>query len=96
MSLVLDGDPKTSQDIEVKTRSLPQNLLGVVEIRHSTGHIEISYRDFLAMAHYVLTNTDLEENDPRLAFVKAVGKLQVGLGFNGPLGARLIGPYPEM
>ncbi|MDD5341166.1 MAG: hypothetical protein PHC97_01880 [Patescibacteria group bacterium] len=38
--------------------------------------------DFVAAAMYVLTNTDLEENDPRLEFVKAVQRLKPVKGFN--------------
>lgn len=96
MSLALDGDPKTSRGILVKTHGYPESFRGVVEISGPGFSIEIGFRDFVAMAHYVLTNTDLEVNDPRLAFVEAVKRMGVSVGFNGPPSVRLTGPYPKM
>ena len=47
------------------------------------GDYEISMQDFLHLAEYVLTNTDLTNNDPRLEFVKKVGvKLKIVPGYN--------------
>lgn len=46
------------------------------------GKYKITMNDFVAAAMYVLTNTDLEENDPRLEFVKAVQRLKPVKGFN--------------
>ena len=42
------------------------------------GDYEISMTDFLELAHYVLTNTNLEgDDDPRLQFVKSVKAMKV-------------------
>lgn len=38
------------------------------------GDYEISLEDFLAAAVYVLTNTSLEDDDPRREFVRCVSK----------------------
>ncbi len=43
--------------------------------------VEISLADFLSAAYYVLTNTDLEPNDPRLAFLKVVKEMAVISGY---------------
>jgi len=40
------------------------------------GDYEISLEDFLKAALYVLTNADLEPNDPRLQFVKCVQSMK--------------------
>lgn len=48
------------------------------------GEYEISLEDFLIMSHYVLTNTDLESNDPRRQFVECVKEMQEVSGFNAP------------
>jgi len=45
------------------------------------GDYEISLKDFLFAAHYVLTNTNLEEGDPRLQFVESVRTMQVVKGY---------------
>jgi hypothetical protein len=45
------------------------------------GHYRISFDDFLATALYVLTNTNLEENDPRLKFIELVKKMKVVDGY---------------
>lgn len=46
------------------------------------GDYEISIEDFLVTAEYVLTNTDLEPNDPRLQFVKCVQSMRQVGGYN--------------
>jgi hypothetical protein len=46
------------------------------------GDYEISLKDFLIATEYVLTNTDLDPDDPRLEFVKAVGSMQETDGYN--------------
>ena len=52
------------------------------------GDYEISLKDFLCVAKYVLTNTDLEPDDPRLQFVKRVQSMEEVNGYN-PGGKRL-------
>lgn len=60
---------------------------------HDAGKIavglEVTLDDFLAAAWYVLTNTDLEEGDPRVGFRDAVAAMAVGPGHN-PGGSRLV------
>ena len=47
------------------------------------GEYEISLVDFLALAEYALTNTDLDHaDDPRLRFVERVAKMKEVPGFN--------------
>jgi len=46
------------------------------------GDYEISMEDFLISAHYVLTNTDIKPDDPRLQFVKCVQSMREVSGFN--------------
>lgn len=46
------------------------------------GDYEISIEDFLVAAEYVLTDTDLEPNDPRLQFVKCVQSMKQADGYN--------------
>lgn len=78
MSLVLsDSSPK---DLEAKT-----NGIGMGEYPPGTlflGDYAIPLTDFLSLAYYVLTNTDLEPNDPRLQFVKSVRGMNTVKGYN--------------
>ena len=46
------------------------------------GEYQISLKDFLLMAEYVLTNTDLEADDLRLPFVECVKSMHVVQGYN--------------
>lgn len=46
------------------------------------GDYEVSLEDFLVAAKYVLTNTDLEPNDPRLQFVRCVQSMKEVEGYN--------------
>ena len=57
------------------------------------GDYEISLEDFLVTVEYVLTNTDLEPNDPRLRFVKRVQSMKEVAGYN-PNRKRLGDPRP--
>lgn len=57
---------------------------GVVHL----GTYELSLTDFLEVARYVLTNTDLEEFDPRREFVEEV-KASVEVGGFAPSHNRL-------
>ena len=45
------------------------------------GDYEISMSDFCALVMYVLTNTNLDPNDPRYDLVDAVKKLKITDGF---------------
>ncbi len=79
MSLVLNMGTKP-EGLEVKTHGLHSSsaLHNVVFI----GGYEISIADFFAAAEYVLTNTDLDPNDPRLQFVKCIQSMKEVEGYN--------------
>ncbi len=62
--------------LEVKTHG-PWAQAGV-----RIGDYRLSLKDFLCVAEYVLTNTDLESHDPRLQFVERVKALTVCSGYN--------------
>jgi len=47
------------------------------------GEYQISLKDFLMAAYYVLTNTNLREDDPRRQFVECVRSMQEAEGWNG-------------
>ncbi|HEY4515475.1 MAG TPA: hypothetical protein VJJ22_04985 [Candidatus Paceibacterota bacterium] len=55
------------------------------------GDYELSLLDFLVTAHYVLTNTDLEQDDPRRQFVRCVSAMNEVHGW----GRNNIPPNPE-
>ena len=59
------------------------------------GEYEISMKDFLCTAEYVLTNTDLEVDDPRLQFVRCVKSMEIVNGYN-PDGKRLKANVPPI
>lgn len=59
------------------------------------GDYEISLEDFLIAAEYVLVNTDLEPNDPRLQFVKCVRSMKKVAGYN-PSRRRLKSSVPAV
>lgn len=46
------------------------------------GDYKISLKDFLTATKFVLTNTDLKPNDPRLRFVRCVQSMQKIQGYN--------------
>ena len=74
MTLILTGEQTEPQGIEVKTWSVGSpEMDGVVDF----GDMKIGLRDFLYAAYYVLTNTSLKENDPRIKFVEEVRDMQV-------------------
>ena len=76
MTLLLDQGTKP-RNLGVKTASIG-NLINVVLL----GDYEISFKDFLAAAEYVLTNTSLEPNDIRHGFVQFVKGLKEVDGYN--------------
>lgn len=65
MSLLLNTGNTSPEWLTARTSPM---LGQIIEL----GDYEISMVDFLILAHYVLTNTDLEENDPRLQFVECI------------------------
>lgn len=60
-----------------------------VYIRTEQTVTKMSYAEFCAVAMYVLTNAELEENDPRLDFVRQVNNLRIVDGYRGSSGKRL-------
>lgn len=75
MSLSLDCGTKPP-GLTAKTHGLRRNDTVYL------GDYEISMVDFLALTHYVLTNTDLEEDDPRQQFLRSVQSMTEVKGFN--------------
>lgn len=67
-------------NLKLRTTSIP--LLGTPPGTVFLGDYEISQEDFLFMAHYVLTNTDLVPNDKRLQFVECVKAMRIVPGWN--------------
>jgi hypothetical protein len=45
-------------------------------------YLEFALLDFLVIAEYVLTNTDLRKDDPRLLFIKTLKGAKIVKGFN--------------
>ena len=76
MSLRLDNG--TTPALEVCFHSFGGENSKTVRL----GEYEISIEDFLLMAAYVLSNTDLEPNDPRLQFVVHVKEMEIIKGYN--------------
>lgn len=64
------------KNLEVKTWGFGKDVVHF-------GDYEVSIEDFLIAAHYVLTNTNLTENDPRLQFIECVRSMQVVEGWPG-------------
>lgn len=76
MTLLLERGTKPN-GLGVKTVGL-----GEEEVVY-LGNYEISLEDFLMAAYYVLTNTNLREDDPRRQFVDCVCSMQEAEGWNG-------------
>lgn len=54
-----------------------------------TNHITLSLEDFAATVVYVLGNTDLTPNDPRVELMERLRRIRVIEGYNGPGSKRL-------
>lgn len=78
MSLILN-DPKSRDHVDVKT--FPECMFPGVRF----GEYRVSLSDFLEAAMYVLTNTDLVKDDPRLEFVENVRRLEQVLGWQSSI-----------
>ncbi|MDP2629674.1 MAG: hypothetical protein Q8P45_03180 [Candidatus Harrisonbacteria bacterium] len=77
MSLILDMGTQPA-GLAIKTFGIGGSMGKTVYL----GDYQISLEDFLGAAKYVLTNTDLEPNDPRLQFVKCVQAIEQTDGYN--------------
>ena len=80
LSLDLGTDPK---GLEVATYGIE----GLPDI--CIGNYELSMKDFRYMVSYVMTNTDLMPNDPRLILKEEIRRMTVQEGYN-PGGKRLV------
>lgn len=89
MSLLLNNGTKPD-GVEIKTFGFG-TMQGIIYL----GDYEISLSDFLCAAKYVLSNTDLEPNDPRLQFVKCIRETREIGGYN-PSKMRLESTVPPV
>lgn len=80
MTMLLERGTKP-EGLPVKTFGIPGGINGKDVV--FLGDYEISIEDFLIAAHYVLTNSNLTENDPRLQFVECVRSMQMVKGYPG-------------
>jgi len=80
MSLLLERNTRP-HGLVVKTYGMGPATLGLGNTVN-IGDYEISLEDFLIAAHYVLTNTDLEEDDPRRKFMDAIRTMREVDGHN--------------
>lgn len=79
MSLLLEQG-STPPDLEAKATGF---VRGNPIFLYGTGvHAEISLEDFCVLTYYVLTNSDLMPEDPRLNLIERIKKLQITEGFN--------------
>lgn len=80
MSLELS---RSKDQPEVKTTGVskffPQDLVYIGKFLNYQYAVEIN--DFFDMVYYVLTNTDLYKDDPRLKFIKRVKKMKKVRGY---------------
>lgn len=76
MSLELNQGTKP-EGLEVRSRNMgsPDDIVFI-------GEYEISLKDFFATVEYVLTNSDLEPNDPRLQFVERIRSMKEVEGYD--------------
>jgi hypothetical protein len=83
MSLKLSGS-----EPRITARTFSENITLIGD----NNDIEIPLDDFCALVEYVLTNTDLKKNDPRLALIEKIKQTKIIPGLNK--GGTRIGFYP--
>jgi len=76
------------EDLHIRFGQMPDDTVML-------GDYEISLKDFLLAAHYVLTNSDLKPYDPRIQFVECVQRMLRVSGFN-PGGERFRSSLPPI
>lgn len=74
MSLILN---RGTQPKGLKAKTIP-----VGEAVVFLGDYHITMKDFLELAYYVLTNTNLADGDPRLQFVESVRCMKLVKGYS--------------
>lgn len=77
MSLLLNGGTKPT-NLFTKVHDFTESGETIVCV----GSYEISLKDFLALAEYALTNTDLVPEDPRIQFMERIVKMKRVPGYN--------------
>ncbi len=73
-------------DINLKAKTYGfGSARGMVQIND----VNMSMEEFVRIAWYVLTNTDMDPEDPRKEFVRIVKESEVVEGWNGPGSVRI-------
>lgn len=67
--------------MRLNVRSGPRGR-GFFENEILVGDLYINIEDFCCLVDYFFTNTDLEENDPRLALIEKIKRYIIIEGFN--------------
>ncbi|MCK4996749.1 hypothetical protein KAS08_00450 [Candidatus Pacearchaeota archaeon] len=75
MSLILNQGTKP-ENLRVMTPATSFSKLIFI------GDYEITMKDFVELMNYVLTNTDLRSDDPRIKFINNVKKAKIVPGWN--------------
>lgn len=82
MSIILEQGTRPA-GVEVKTSFANRVWLGTKPgTCFGDADIDMSLADFTSMVLYVLTNTDLEPNDPRLPLVERIKEMRMVPGYN--------------
>jgi hypothetical protein len=88
MSLILDES--TPKNLMVKTCGVKFEVGEGTHMRREQvvmlGDCEIPMSEFCTAVEYVLTNTDLDPNDPRIGLVERIKKATVTQGHNAVAG----------
>ena len=70
-------------DIGTDPKGLEVKTYGLESMPHvRIGDYEISMKDFRYMVEYVMTNTDLEKNDPRIDLKESITSMNLVNGYN--------------
>lgn len=80
MSCAVEAGQDRKDTIEVKSLSILKDVEGNDMV--FIGDHEIPLDSFLFIAEYVLTNTDVEPNDPRFKFIEKVRGSRLVSGHN--------------
>lgn len=81
MSMKLECGTKP-EGVIVKTNPYDTDISFSIPSKSGNVYLEFALLDFLVTAEYVLTNTDLRKDDPRLLFIKTLKGAKIMEGFN--------------
>ena len=85
MSFVLNRESTTTKNLCAKTYGMGDQVVHFT-IFDPKGRdqpvAEIGMTDFCALIYYVLTNSDLDHDDPRLRLFECLKKAGIGPGYN--------------